>query len=397
MESTKGGGVNSPKPIISPVVWATSQEELLELKALGVEEIIIGLRDFSIMGKLSQKEGILLTREAQKLGMQTFLQWDLLMTENILTQKIAQITSFLEQGRVDALRVQDEGALQWAQEETALPLHLITERGNHNLKALEGWVQLIGKRLQRLILSPEIPRDWLKVYGGKLPCALEVLGLGPLLLFWTPRPLTEALGHDLQDDFSFLATCDESAHRDFPVLSNTHGTFLFHQKHHWLLEHGRELAAMGITHLRLDVKSFEWKKRALRLLKEGGRDAATSFQKDYPHPLIRGFFSRNKSHVLFPKLKNEKLELWRDEAIGEVVGVERDGLMGIELKGGAVMKAGESYRIQTPEGKKLVFTVNTLQELSSDFVVVNGVKSVGPKSFIIERGSESKVLLVERG
>ena len=378
MERAQGGDVN-------PLVHGTTAQELLELKALGVGEVIIGLRDFSRMGKLSQGEGIKLAREARKLGMRALFQWDLLMTEDIFVRKARQIAPLLVNGDFDALRVQDGGALQWALEETHLPLHWIVEAGNHNQKALEGWSRLMGERLQRLVLSTQIPKDQLKVYGAKLHCPLEILGLGPILLFYTPRSLLEAFGESSQDDLSVLATSDESAHKDFPVLSNVHGTFLFHQKHHWLLECIGELEERGITHLRLEVDSLDWCKRALGLLQQRDDGAMEAFRADYPHPLIRGFFSRNKSSVLFPKLKNEKLEKWRKRAIGEVIGVDKDGLMAVELRGGSVMKEGEEYRIHTPEGKEIPFVLSALRELSSDFVVMNAAKSVCPKSLIVKR------------
>ena len=120
-------------------------------------------------------------------------------------------------------------------------------------------------------------------------------------------------------------------------------------------------------------------------------ESLQSFQRAYPSPLIRGFFHRNKSAGLFPKLKNEALEKRREQGIGEVVGVERGCFLGVQLFRGECLVQGQRYLMQTPEGKSIPFTLEYLQhsDLSSAFRISEGlalighIGGVGPKSFIL--------------
>ena len=243
------------------------------------------------------------------------------------------------------------------------------------------------------MLSPEISQQQLKEYAQKLPCSLELLGLGPILLFYTPRHLLKRFENVDEEEVHALASSEESAHKNFLVRSNSHGTFLFHQKHYWLLEHVCDLARMGITHLRLDWEGLASPLRtmALQLMKKSDPLLLKKLQIAYPAPLIRGFFHCNKSEGLFSKLKNEGLEKWRERSIGEVIGVEKGCFIGVQLREGKSLRVGHQYEFKTPEGKTLPLTLHTLKnpDLSPTSCVSHGlallghVKGVGPKSLMV--------------
>ena len=296
-------------------------------------------------------------------------------------------------GDFAALRIQDPGALQWSLEHTEIPLQWIVETGTHNLLGLKKWVELTGRRLDRLVLSLQIPRSRLRQYGQELKVPLEILGIGPILLFYTPRHLLEQFGSAELREIRLLATSRESAHKDFPVLSNAHGTFLFHQKHHWLLEYAEELAEMGIGHVRLELPVGDLRDQALELLRKKNPTSHVleQFKAVYPTSLIRGFYHSNKSQGLFSKLKNEVLEKLRQEAVGQVIGVEKGCYLGVELGGKVPLEVGREYFIQTPEGKRIPFTLRILKhpdlscatQLSSGLALVGYVKGAGPKGLIM--------------
>ena len=271
--------------MLEPVPRVDSLAQLSAAAAGGAGEVIVCMADFARTGQLSHAAGVELARAAWERGVRPLLQWDLLMTERVLQKKIRQISPLLD--RFSALRVQDPGALQWALEcveHGQLSLHWIAEGGNHNLVGLQKWVELIGPRLGRLVLSMQIPAPRLQHYARQLPCPLELLGIGRLLLFYTPRHLLEQFGRAEEEDIRLLASSEESAHNDLPVLSNRHGTFLFHQKHLWLLEQGAELEHMGITHLRLEVSDHRLLSQALRLLQNPVPAFLRSFDGTTPPP-----------------------------------------------------------------------------------------------------------------
>ena len=300
-----------------------SLEELTFAREWGVREVIIALEDFSRWGGLPRGEAIALAQKAKQWGVRTLFQWDILMVETVFCELREQVPSLFREGGFGALRVQDAGALQWAFEKTDFPLHWIGEAGPYNLVALKKLEEFFGGRLERLVLSLQLPREKLSLYSGELHTPLELMGLGPILLYYSPR-------HLLQEQGTFLASSEEGAHRNFPVISNGHGTFFFHQKHHWLLEYTEDLEEWGIAHFRLEGDRA-FLQRALELIQKPSPDNLGKFQRDYPVPLIRGFFHRNKSDILFSKLKNQQLEQRRDSAFGVVVSVEKGRSLGVEL------------------------------------------------------------------
>ena len=110
--------------------------------------------------------------------------------------------------------------------------------------------------------------------------------------------------------------------------------------------------------------------------------------------MIRGFYHSNKSNVLFPKLKNPHREKLREMALGEVIGVERGHLLGVQLREGAKLRVGQRYLLQTPEGREISFTLRDLYYPDfSPAVQIEGGPAlfgyrgggVGPRTVLTER------------
>ena len=131
---------------VTPVAAVDSWQELRWARDQGMGEVIIAPRDFARRGMVELAEGVELARAAKGWGLRASLQWDILMTEGVFQERVAQLAQ-VDLSDFCALRVQDAGALQWSLEQTELGLHWIVEAGNHNLLALERWVDYIGERL----------------------------------------------------------------------------------------------------------------------------------------------------------------------------------------------------------------------------------------------------------
>ena len=129
--------------------YARSLHDIGLLKDLGYGEVILEPKSLSRFGKLSFEDFVSLSKRARELQLRVVMEWDILMTEDVFTNKENELEALLPYA--DALRVQDPGALNWAIENTKLPLQFIAENGNHNLKALEGWIELSLGRLERLV------------------------------------------------------------------------------------------------------------------------------------------------------------------------------------------------------------------------------------------------------
>lgn len=351
--------------------FAQNLHELSLLKNEGMDEVILGMREFSRFGKLSEEDFLGMQKRARELKLKIILEWDILMTEDVFQTCCQRILKFLPM--VDSLRVQDPGALQWAIDHSDLSLQFVAENGNHNLPALQGWVDIAQGRMERIILSLELSKDALTDYvkGLSVPC--ELLGLGRILLFYTPRALLTPLKPErvgLNEDLSVLGSSEESPHKGFPVLENRHGTFMFHIKEFCLLEYAQELKSMGLAYLRLDLRwdEIEFLSPVMNLLKNFSPEKFSEFKTTYPQDLMRGFYLVNKTDVLFPKLKNNRLQKRDGHFVGEVMEAEKGSHLAIMVRNPKGLMRTDKLRIVHPKGEIFELPIYSLKNVNFEDV-----------------------------
>ena len=306
----------------------------------------------------------------------------------------------MKKENIDSIRVQDTGVLEYILETTALPIQLIAETGNHNLRGLLKWEEYIGERLERLILSSEINQEKLNEMKQKLKTPLEILALGRILLFYTPRKLLNHLLPETDDpkqkanhsdDFiEALGESEESPHKGFPLIENRHGTFMFHIKDLFLLDKKNELTSIGMDYLRIDLR-FEEDNSLLGTIKNFfvDDDKPEQIKAKYGPNIIRGYFQVNKSDVIFKKLKNYRIQRKDDLYIGEIVEICKSDYMAIELRTEKRLEVDQLVTLITPEGKKVETKIFFIKNSSydeannlgkGDLALINYVGGIWPKS-----------------
>ncbi|MDX1521102.1 MAG: U32 family peptidase, partial [Anaerolineae bacterium] len=158
-------------------------------QARRVTEVLLEPDLLARQGRLSLRDVHELALAARARALRPVLVWDALMPERRLVEIEAELVR-LDFSVYAAVRVSDVGAAQWLRNhQPQMPIHLIAETGNHNLTALQGWCDYFGPALERLVLSIELPEEKLIDYCRRLPVGCEVLGVGPILLFYSPRSL----------------------------------------------------------------------------------------------------------------------------------------------------------------------------------------------------------------
>jgi putative protease len=349
--------------------FAQNSHDLSLLKNSGVTEVILGMREHSRFGRLDAENFLKLAADATRLGMRVIFDWDILMTEETFQKTVNEFPVYLE--LADAVRVQDPGAFHWAIKNTALPIHFIAESGNHNLEALKGWSDAAGDRMERIVLSIELSRDSIKEYCEKLPVPCELLGLGRILLFYSPRSLLSPLNPekiDVNEDIEALGESEESPHKGFPVLENRHGTFMFHIKEFCLIDYASDLEKLGLSWLRIDQR-FNERNFTPEAVKVVRREAMfENFKSEYPQDLMRGFYHVNKSDVLFPKLKNMRLQNRQGDYLGEVLEAEKGSHLAVLVKNPRGLKIGDKIQIIHPKGEVFEGEVRSLRNVNLEEV-----------------------------
>lgn len=377
--------------------YARTSEQLLAMRAAGLSEVILEHVDLGRLGTLDTPTLEKLALHARQLDLRPILEWDILMTTPSF-EKALHTLSEIDLDLFEAVRVQDPGAYETILTQyPQLPIQLILETGNHNLTAIQNGCQLGAGRVERVVLSIELPKDRIAHAIQNLSVPVEILGLGPILLLYTPRHLLsnrekttaqwlqeKARSSELSPLLSAIASGDEGHHQDFRVVENTHGTFLFHPKDYNLIEKRNELRDLGLHSFRVDLRLTPHPETLL-----------ASFPEDlssHPQKFTHCFYQANATDVLFKKLKNTTIQRHDAQYIGEVVESAKGSHVIIHVLGkNQSIQKGQSLRWINPQGQVFDTVVEKLinldaQEVSKvsqgDYAVLPYLKKITAKTAV---------------
>lgn len=290
--------------------FAASRSDLEKCKSLGIVEVLIAPASLSRTGKISIEHAEHLLAEAKELGLSPVLVWDALMPEKELGDCLKRLEDSNIWKNASAVRVQDLGALNWILETQAnLPIHFIAETANVNLLALKRWEEIIGARLSRIILSQQLTEEKIIEFVSSLKTPCEVLGAGPILLFYSPRSLLSSkLGHEEVNDQWLMAvsSSEESHHREFPTVENQHGTFMYLNKDQFILDKLEKISAAGLAFVRIDLQFYSDEPNSTDGLEEiisAIKNDPGSVKSHWPVASFAPFFRNNNTTRQFSKLK----------------------------------------------------------------------------------------------
>ena len=326
----------------------------------------------------SKDELLEIVKLNQKFKYALLLEWDVLNQE-LKFQKAMSLLKELPLHEFEAIRVQDPGAFHFLKETYSwMKLELILENGNHNLTGLQRWIDYGGDQLQKCILSNELSKDHLIQYAQGLNCDLEILAYGRILLFYSPRKLLKPLSEVnlSQEKIEAFGTSEESPHSGFPLIENQHGTFMFNVKDLSLLDSLKEIESLGVKAVRYDLRFDDslmlLSKFLLIHFQKSNNDVVLSeIKSNAIRPHIKGFYNINKSDVLFPKLKNSRIQRLDKNYLGEVVDVERDHHIALFIKTKTLtLNLGDTIQFVTPEGKVKESLVKTIRKSNNENILV---------------------------
>ncbi|NEP79505.1 MAG: hypothetical protein F6K39_15820 [Okeania sp. SIO3B3] len=300
-------------------------------KASKLQEVLLEPTLLARQGKLSQEELLLLASTAVEFGLRPILVWDILMPEQVMNRICEQLTNW-DLSKFEAIRVCDPGAAWWLKTHyPTIALQFVVETGNHNLEALRGWCEIFSDSLERLILSIELPEQKLIEYCQTLPIGCEVLGVGQILLFYSPRSLLSP--HLLDSDskqkvrLQTTVSSEDSNNRPFPTLETVHGTFMFLDKDQFILDKLNSLQEAGLHTVCLDLRhlgkdadvAIDVEQICSQILTD-----PISLRKNWPRPTRSPFFNANRTTSIFSRMKSKhKLIQYRQEVgLAEVLAGE---------------------------------------------------------------------------
>ncbi len=311
--------------------FTTSLEDIKQCTQIdNLDEVLLEPKLLARQGRLSATEICTLALVAHQHQLRPVLVWDALMPQQLMIETCAELAHW-DLSLYAAVRVCDVGVAHWlCTHQPQLPIQLVVETGNHNLNALQGWCDFFAPNLERLILSLELPEEKLIAYCQSLPVACEVLGVGQILLFYSPRSLLASHFNVEADTALYLdaiIASEQVSLRSFPTLETRHGTFMFLDKDQFILDRSSALAQAGLHTMRLDLRHLSQTGHAasdIVTVYHSMLTAATTLRKGWPRPTRAPFFKANKTTAQFSRMKS-KLDQYRDQtSLAEVIGGEKN-------------------------------------------------------------------------
>tara|TARA_Y100001970_G_C14147131_1_gene810518 strand:+ start:112 stop:1272 length:1161 start_codon:yes stop_codon:yes gene_type:complete len=340
-----------------------NHSQLNKIKKTSIREVILEHKSLSRYGKNGTKLLISLAEESLSSKISPLLQWDILSTENSF-QKSINVINQLPLKIFHAVRVQDIGAAQWIKKEhPKIPIQLILETGNHNLTGMHRLSEYFGKQLKRIILSAELPKSKIIEYSRSLSIDCELLCVGRILLFYSPRKLLSKY-RILNNSNDFLEEnifSENQPQKKFPAIENQHGTFMFFNRDLFLLDFLPELKNSGLSFLRIDLRhmnrSSKWIKKLDDIIKNFNKNKIDELKSLWPARITHGFFRANRTDLAIKRIKNPFLQNHSENLVGYVLeSVKEQHIILIARK---TFKCGELLTAITPEGRKcIIFTDN---------------------------------------
>ena len=340
-------------------------KKTLELiRDTSIREVILEHKTLSRMGRLDTDTLLSLTDTALESGISPILQWDILCTECNF-DKCIKLLDNLPLSKFAAIRVQDIGAAEWVRKELPeIPIHFIAETGNHNITGLLRWQEHFGQNLQRFVLSNELPISTLINHCRSLTVPCEIMVTGRILLFYTPRNLLSNYVSS-KNTINFMEknlVSSDQQQRQFRILENQHGTFMFHHKDLFLLDFIPELQNINIKVLRLDFRHMEIKsdciKKIDRLLGTFDKQTVRLIKSKWPSKITHGFFRANRTDLAIERIKNPHRKNHGETLVGCVVeAVKEQHLIMLTRKS---FLSGKSLLGITPEGRECIISTEPI-------------------------------------
>lgn len=303
-------------------------------------ELLVDLEGFSRIG-LFKKDDLHLLSEFSLV-----LEWDLLHSEDEIEKKYKEykeISHFFS-----SIRVLDQGILLLIKDKN---IQLILDQGHVNIESLKSLEN--NYFLEKMFLSPQISEKLLQEYSSILQTPLEILYYGKILIFYSPRYLLNQNGEYIQE----YIDSEESHHSDFLFIQTKFGTSMFAPKTLNLTQYSHSLENFSF---KIDLRDSAQEEKISMYDHIFKKQDFISLKKCF-----QGFFIKNKTDVLFKKLKNIHLQ---EDPLGKVLDRKKGSYLLVQF---FESFEGKNFIIITPEGKSINYALTTVESLGNNLYKLN--------------------------
>ena len=324
-----------------------------------IDEVLLQPATFSRSGRIGDGSIETSIRALRSRKKRVVLDFNILVRDEQLAEFDRSSGGIFE--KMDAVRFMDPGVGAWIAErypKTALQMSL--EFGSFNRTAIAKWVDVFGSRLQRVVLSNQIPLQELESITRSLPVETELMACGRVQLFYSPAKLLHPHFQQSEDSrMEMVCASEERPKRLLPVLENRHGTIMFYDQDLYILDMAEEIGRAGIRNLRFEL----YNKEQYRLLAEHFPSCGweRKLRACWKKETTRGFLRGNRTDLPLERLTNRFLKAGQENRIGTVLESVKNRHVVWELL--RDIRLPQNIVLFSPEGKKIDYTLQSAQNL----------------------------------
>ncbi len=315
------------------------------------------------------------------------LVWDLLPDDEQLREQSLALKSWLEllkqTSHSISIRFQDPGVGFFLQQKYSdLALQLSLERFSHNLHSASHWEKIFQPQLEKIILSNLTPLSTIQEWLKTIKTDTELLGIGRLEIFYSPRELVSGvLNFDNEKKSPVEPLVEQQVKIESidrvgswnRLVQNSRGSVLFNAKDVCVLNYWEAIKAAGVKFLRLEPYQLE----QFSFIEEALKTDWLALPRLWETGHIAGFLKVNRTDAQFKMLKNKNLKAENREKIGKIIESEKKSYTVLKLQ--KEVKLPCNAVLYNPEGKKLELKIAELESLTSSKVE----KSLAKEGFYI--------------
>lgn len=313
------------------------------------KEVSIPINGLSKTGGIDHEEALKLSKKAKAHNLDVVFCCDKLVENATFPEffdKIIELSNF------GFVFISDLGSASKLNEMN-IPFHLSLEIGSANQQSIETW-QTMFPSMKRISLNNQMSKEDLHPCIQKASCETELLVLGQILLYYSPRKLLSA-GNIEQN--KTLIQSDDAGPSSFPFEQHDSGAVMYYSKALNLLPYYVDFSDSNTTSLRIhcDFLTSEMRTILKKCLKNKHFD---DMKQDWPGQLLHGYYGSNKSDSVFkhlPKRPKDQSRL----CVAEVIDFDDKHLL---IRALSKLSLGDS--LEATDSKKREFTWS-LEHLSN--------------------------------
>ncbi len=354
-----------------------SREHIEWASELGIREVVVSIKEFSREGGLAWESALELANECRLKEIEPVLLVDRLIEE----RDFDRIIQTLEIADDYKLRVQDIGLANWLHERKR-KFQLLLDVGNANTKGILRWKGYFCDSVERFVLNNEIPEEHLLPILSDLGGESELLGLGPVMIYYSPRKLFAYQGIEKKEE---NVVSDETGQKTFRCKETDSGFVMYYSKELCLLPYCDELNIANLGAMRLDFRT--WDNERFKSVKAYLNKAINydDFKKAWPESLLHGYYKTNKSDSVFEHLPKRK-KLKGERIVAEVLDQSPYTYL---LKAVSHLNLNQSVKAVNTKGELVSWDLSSLKNLNGEdleSVVASGLTVVKKQKKIFTGG-----------